>query len=69
MSLLEPIDSDSRVGDKFTDDDKYVELELEIEQSFNDVSQTEVNWNFVIKRSEEILIEHSKDMKVLSYWL
>jgi len=69
MSLLEPIASDSRVGDKFTDEDKYLELELEIEQSFNDVSQTEVNWNFVIKRSEEILIEHSKDMKVLSYWL
>jgi type VI secretion system protein VasJ len=69
MSLLEPISTDSNVGAKFTDDDKYLELELEIEQNFNDVSQAEVNWNFVIKRSEEILIEHSKDMKVLSYWL
>ena len=69
MSLLEPINSDSSVGNNFTDDDKYLELEVEIEQSFNDVSQTEVDWNFVIKRSEEILIKHSKDMKVLSYWL
>ena len=69
MSLLEPISSDSYVGNNFTDDDKYLELEVEIEQSFSDVNQTGVDWNFVIKRSEEILLEHSKDMKVLSYWL
>jgi len=69
MSLLDPIASNASVGENFTDDDKYLELEVEIEQSFNDVSQVEVNWNFVIKRSEEIITEYSKDMKVLSYWL
>lgn len=69
MPLLQPISEVSEIGEDFTNDDRYLELEIEIEQSFNDVSQKEPDWEFIIKLSENILQQYSKDFKVMSYWL
>jgi len=69
MSILAPITEAQPVGEDYKYDDEYLEVEVEIEKSFNTTSETETQWDFVVSRCEKILKENSKDLKIASFWL
>ena len=69
MSILEVITEQNPAGESYKNEDAYIEIEVEIEKSFNVTSESKIDWDFVIKRSEVILSEHSKDLKLVSYWM
>lgn len=69
MSILEPINSVEPCGEDYKYDDEYLEVEVEIEKSFNATSETETEWDFVVFRCEKILKENAKDLKIASFWL
>jgi len=69
MSILEPISQEQPCGEDFKYDDEYLEVEVEIEKSFNATSESETEWDFVVFRCEKILKDHAKDLKIASYWL
>jgi type VI secretion system protein VasJ len=69
MSILEPINAAQPCGEDYKYDDEYLEVEVEIEKSFNATSESETEWDFVVFRCEKILKENTKDLKIASYWL
>lgn len=69
MSILAPITEAQPTGEDYKYDDEYLEVEVEIEKSFNTTSETETQWDFVVFRCEKILKENSKDLKIASFWL
>lgn len=69
MSILEPISVAQPCGEDYKYDDEYLEVEVEIEKSFNATSESETEWDFVVFRCEKILKENAKDLKIASYWL
>lgn len=69
MSILDPIDPLKPCGEDYKYDDEYLEVEVEIEKSFNATSESETQWDFVVFRCEKILKENTKDLKIASFWL
>jgi len=69
MGILEPISEASPVGKDFKNEDEYLEVEVEIEKSFNVASESKIDWMFVIVRCEKILGNDVKDLKIASFWL
>ncbi len=69
MSILDPIDPLNPCGEDYKYDDEYLEVEVEIEKSFNATSENETQWDFVVFRCEKILKENTKDLKIASFWL
>lgn len=69
MSILEDITDKDPCGIDYKYDDEYISIELEIEKNFNVSSAGETQWDIVILKCENVLSNHSKDLKILSYWL
>ena len=69
MSILEKISESEPCGVDFKYDDEYIAIETEIEKNFNVSNTGETQWDIVILKCENVLINHSKDLKILSYWL
>jgi len=69
MLFTEAIDSQNIVGNEYKYEDEYIEVEVEIEKSFNVASEDVTSWDLIIEKCEKILIEKSKDLKIASYWL
>lgn len=69
MSILENISESNPCGSDYKYDDEYIAVELEIEKYFNISNTCDPQWDMVILKSENILANHSKDLKILSYWL
>jgi len=69
MSILEPISQGTPAGKDFKNEDEYLEVEVEIEKSFNVASESKIDWMFVIMRCEKILATEVKDLKIASFWL
>ena len=69
MSILDPIASENRCGNDFKYGDQSLSVEIEIEKAFNATNEEEIDWDFIIGNSEDILVKNSKDLKIASYWL
>lgn len=69
MGILEPINEAFPAGEDFKYEDEYLEVEVEIEKSFNVASESKIDWMFVIMRCEKILSNDAKDLKIASFWL
>lgn len=69
MSILENINDVEPCGIDFKYDDEYISIELEIEKNFNVSNVENTQWDIVILKCENVLTNHSKDLKILSYWL
>lgn len=67
--MLIEITSDNPCGDDIKYNDVYIEIETEIEKHFNASNTAESRWDVVIRKSEDLLKNYSKDLKLLSYWL
>jgi len=69
MSIIEQITELEPCGIDFKYDDEYISIELEIEKNFNVSNIGEAQWDIIILKCENVLANHSKDLKILSYWL
>ena len=69
MPVLKPIALENPCGKDMKYDDIYLAIEIEIEKSFNAIAETEVQWDKIIAQCESLLTLHTKDLKIVSYWL
>ncbi|MCF6244393.1 MAG: TssA family type VI secretion system protein [Sulfurovum sp.] len=67
--MLKDITENRPCGEDIKYDDKYIEIETEVEKDFNVANTGETNWETVIIKSEDLLQHQTKDLKLLSYWL
>jgi len=67
--ILDPISSDSAVGDDYKYEDSYITIQEEIDKIQNITGSLKTDWSIVSQNSKQILEKHSKDLKLLSYWL
>lgn len=67
--MLKNITSNNPCGNDIKYDDKYIEIETEIEKNFNVSNTDTTKWDRVISQCEDLLKNNTKDLKLLSYWL
>ncbi|SFV51360.1 Uncharacterized protein ImpA [hydrothermal vent metagenome] len=67
--ILEPISSNSAVGEDYKYEDTYTAIQNEIDKIQNITGSLKTDWVIVKENSKEILENHSKDLKLLSYWI
>lgn len=69
MSLVEVITDENPCGKDYKYEDEYIAIEIEVEKDFNISNTGETQWDMVSTKCENLLKEHTKDLKILSYWL
>jgi len=69
MSLVEVITDENPCGEDYKYEDEYIAIEIEVEKDFNISNTGETQWSVVSTKCENLLKNHTKDLKILSYWL
>ncbi|MDF1880601.1 type VI secretion system domain-containing protein [Sulfurimonas sp. MAG313] len=68
-ALLQAISSDEPTGIDFKYEDRFLELEQEIDKDTSASAENNTDWSLVISECESILGEFTKDIKLLSWWI
>lgn len=67
--IVQPFHDDMPCGKEYKYEDAYVAVENEIDKSTSISSGAGTDWAIVVSYAEAILAEHSKDLKLASWWL
>ena len=67
--IVQPFQDGLPFGAEYKYEDVYVAVETEIDKNTSVSSGSGTDWQIVVKSSEAILAEHSKDLKLASWWL
>lgn len=67
--LLNHISETSTCGEDCKYEDSFLLIEQEIDNDTSVTQEKGTNWNFIVEKSEEFLINESKDLKIASWWL
>jgi len=68
LNIREAISKENPIGSDHKYEDAYIAIEMEIDKTMNAAADT-VDWKLIEESSETILLQHSKDLKIASYWL
>lgn len=66
--IVQPFHDDMPCGKEYKYEDAYVTVENEIDKSTSISSGAGTDWAVVVSHAEAILAEHSKDLKLASWW-
>lgn len=63
-----PIDTSSPCGSDYKYEDSFLAIESEIDKSNSLLDDVETDWSVVLHETELLLINHTKDIKIMSWW-
>ena len=67
--LLNDISENAPYGIDARYEDRYLEVESEIDKSLSATGSGKTDWSLIVEETEKILTQQTKDLKILSYWL
>ena len=67
--ILEKFNNNSPVGEDCKYQDSFLFIEQEVDKSYSVTQDGSTDWKLIIKKSEDFLINESKDLKIASWWL
>lgn len=66
--ILKKFDLNNPCGSDYKHKDEFLLIEQEIDKNYS-VNEEETNWELVSKKSVILLNKHTKDLKILSWWM